>query len=72
MTIERRLVRLEGRAAIGRGSVAVGWQTDEGMVRYGDKLLTLAEFESLKASSHVLITRRAEVPEAQHTHHDGV
>lgn len=60
MTVERRLERLEGKAAVGRGSIAVGWQTDDGMVRYGQRLLTLAEFESLKASSHILITRRAE------------
>lgn len=60
MTVERRLVRLEGKAAMGHGSIAVGWQTDDGMVRYGQRLLTLAEFEGLKASSHILITRRAE------------
>ncbi len=60
MTTERRLERLEGRAAIGRGSVAVGVQGADGLVRYGDKLLTLAEFEALRADSHFLFTRRKE------------
>ena len=60
MGTERRLERLEGRAAIGRGSVAVGVQGADGMVRYGDKLLTLAEFEALKADNHMLFVRRKE------------
>ena len=60
MTVERRLTRLEGRAAVGRGLIVVGVQGADGMVRYGDKLLTLAEFEALRADSHFLFTRRKE------------
>ena len=56
--IERRLERLEGRAAIGRGSVAVGWEGDDGLIRYGALTLTRAEFEGLKADNHVVIVRR--------------
>ena len=58
--IERRLERLEGRAAIGRGSVAVGWEGDDGLIRYGERLLTQDEFLGLRASSHVIITKRKE------------
>ena len=60
MTVERRLTRLEGRAAVGRGLIVVGVQGADGMGRYGDKLLTLAEFEALRADSHFLFTRRKE------------
>ena len=60
MTVERRLTRLEGRAAVGRGLIVVGVQGADGMVRYGDKLLTLAEFEALKADNHMLFVRRKE------------
>ena len=58
--IERRLERLEGRAAVGRALVAVGVQGADGMVRYDGRLLTLAEFEGLKADSHMLFVRRKE------------
>lgn len=67
MTVERRLTRLEGRAAVGRGTVAVGWQTDDGMVRYGARLLTLVEFEALRADSHILLTRRKAITDATAT-----
>ena len=58
MGTERRLERLEGRAAIGRGSVAVGWEGDDGLIRYGALTLTKDEFLGLRASSHVIITKR--------------
>lgn len=58
MAIERRLERLEGRAAVGRGSVAVGWEGDDGLIRYGALTLTRAEFMGLRASSHIIITKR--------------
>lgn len=58
MAIERRLERLEGRAAVGRGSVAVGWEDADGMIRYGQRLLTQDEFLRLKADNHIVITRR--------------
>ena len=58
MAIERRLERLEGRAAVGRGSVAVGWEGDDGLIRYGALTLTRAEFLGLRASSHIIITKR--------------
>lgn len=58
MTVERRLERLEGRAAVGRGSVAVGWEDADGMIRYGQRLLTQDEFLRLKADNHIVITRR--------------
>lgn len=60
MTVERRLERLEGRAAVGRGSVAVGWETDDELIRYGALTLTQDEFLALRASSHVIITKRKE------------
>ena len=60
MAIERRLERLEGRAAVGRGSVAVGWEDADGMIRYGERLLTQAEFMGLRADNHIVITRRKE------------
>ena len=67
MTVERRLTRLEGRAAVGRGLIVVGVQGADGMVRYGDKLLTLAEFEALRADSHILLTRRTAITDATAT-----
>ena len=45
---------------MGRGSVAVGWETDDGLIRYGALTLTQDEFLALRASSHVIITKRKE------------
>ena len=58
MAVQRRLERLEGRAAVGHGSVAVGWEGDDGMIRYGERLLTRAEFMGLRADNHIVIVRR--------------
>ena len=59
--IERRLERLEGRAAVGRVLVAVGVQGADGLIRYGALTLTKDEFLGLRASSHVIITKRKDV-----------
>ena len=61
MTVERRLERLEGRAAVGRGGgFVVGVQGADGTVRVGERLLSAAEFDGLWPVDSILITRRKE------------
>ena len=58
MTVKRRLERLEGRAAIGRGAVAVGWvedATQPDVITVGGATMTRAEFMAQPAASHVLV-----------------
>ena len=59
MTVERRLERLEGRAAVGRGGgFSVGVQVGD-QVRIGDQVMTLAQWEDLEGHK-ILVTRREE------------